>query len=194
MGRFPDALRTALAERGWSQSELARRSKAVNQSTIGRYLAGTDLPKPGTLDSLCEPFPVEVREGLTAAYLTEHIPASVRERVKVSIVQENGEPPVELNPEQPMPGSELERILHTLGREAIRNPNLFHILDHLAAPLEGRKPLMEQERQGLTVFTVEEQARIAAAEEEVAAQERAAGETPKPRRTRYTKRKTDDGA
>ena len=145
------------------------------------------MPKPETLDLLIAPFETRVREELSTAYLSEHIPASVRESVRVSIYQSDGKPPVDLIPDQPAPGSDLERILRTLGREAVKNVNLYHILDHLAAPLENRKPLMEQEREDLTVFTVEEQARIEAAEKEVSKQER--GEkAPKVSRTKYTPR------
>ncbi|WP_309671059.1 hypothetical protein [Gemmatimonas sp.] len=62
---FGDRLRVAMASRGWSNSELARRFQALRESngnplespptrTIGQYLAGSRLPRADGLRDLAE--------------------------------------------------------------------------------------------------------------------------------------------
>lgn len=189
MSRFPDALRSALAEMKWSASEIARRSKAVSQPSVGRYLAGIDLPKPGTLDQLCSPFPAHIQEELTAAYLSEHIPFSIRERVHVTIAKvgtQNAEP---FALDRPTPGSHGDWVISTLSRAMMTDPNLALVLDYLASGIEGRPPMSDQTGEDLAVRTLEEQTRIDEAEREISALE--SGKKP-PRKIRYTSPKRRD--
>ncbi|HWL72127.1 MAG TPA: helix-turn-helix transcriptional regulator [Geminicoccus sp.] len=58
---FGRRLRGLLAQRGWSQSELARRAR-IGRDNISGYVRGQNLPGPTILNRIAEALGVDVSE------------------------------------------------------------------------------------------------------------------------------------
>lgn len=95
-GAPPEAIRTefarrlqaALNERGWTQSELARRvapllkDSRIGRDNISKYVRGKVLPMPPALEAISKVLEMRANELLpmrAAASGTEHPPISVRD-------------------------------------------------------------------------------------------------------------------
>ena len=69
---FARRLQRMLAEKGWNQSELARRiarsegSEAIDRSSVSLYIRGKTLPRPETLYHIAKVFDVEASDLLPA--------------------------------------------------------------------------------------------------------------------------------
>lgn len=69
---FARRLQRMLAERGWNQSELARRisqsegSESVDRSSVSLYIRGKTLPRPETLYHIAKVFDVDPGDLLPA--------------------------------------------------------------------------------------------------------------------------------
>ena len=182
MTHFADALRSALAEMDWKPGELERRSKSVTRPTLSRYLSGEDLPKTSTLDLICLAFPEDLRQALVSAYLLDQIPPSAKKLVGVTSVQEDGVVTSVHQPGKPVAGSELEEIFSILAGRAIYDRNLYIVLAYLA---DKTVALYEQEGEDdLGEFSVEERARLEAAQKQVEAR---VGKGKGAERVRYDK-------
>ena len=138
MGQFGIALQMAFDEAGWSQAEAASRSGVVSQPTIGRYLRGVSLPEPEILEALVRQMSPRVQEKVVVAYLSDQVPASVGDKVRVEISDGKRELGEELVYGRAPNGSILKKDLETLERLALKDPHLAKALNYMAASLEGR--------------------------------------------------------
>ncbi len=132
-----------MEEMRWTQLDLVNHTKAVNQSSLSRYLASNDLPKVSTLELICRELPEQIRQDLTAAYLTDQIPPSSSDLVSITPRNDGMLEPAPYVVGKAPPGSTLRRDLDILERRAVDDPNLAKALNYLASSLEGAMPSPE---------------------------------------------------
>jgi len=75
MSRFSHALTTALQDLGWTQLELANRTRLA-PSQINKYVRGKLEPGAGALETICREFPEGQRANVVAAWLRDAVPQS----------------------------------------------------------------------------------------------------------------------
>lgn len=137
MGQFGIALQMALDSSGWTQSDAAEKSGIVSQPTIGRYIRGISLPEPEKLEALIARMEDRVRENVVAAYLNDHVPASVSGKIKVELSDHPGGRKEDVVYGRAPHGSILRQDLDKLELLALKNPNLAKTINYMVASLEG---------------------------------------------------------
>jgi len=118
--RFAVELRNVIDEcYDGNMAEYCRASK-VSSGTIGHYLSSNRYPGPERLDNLLRPLQGKWKMRLLESYLTDLVPANVRQHVKVQSGERKALKPVELDAD--MGVSEKTRCaLGWLGRLAADN-------------------------------------------------------------------------
>ena len=183
MGQFSAALRAAMRDLKWTQSDIVTKFQAVSQPTLSRYLAGSDLPKLGSLEAICKHMPERLREDVTAAYLTDHIPPSATELIAVTSLKDGKPVPPKYVYGKAAPGSLLRKDLDILERRALDDPNLAKALNYLAASLEGGSPSPEYyNTEGSEHYSVKEDPAVQAAEQQLRDSGSQTPPKPRPRR------------
>ena len=186
MTQFAAVLKAAIDDSGFSQREIARRADGLEQSSLSRFLGG-DLPRKETLDQLCRVFPRHVQH-LTAAYLTDLIPEAAAKFVAVSTVQEEGIGRHEYRVGEVPVGSILAKDLLTLGRAAMRKPNLAKMLNYFASLERGEDPHPDYYEPDEPTRNLREDPRYLSAKEELENRKR-----PSAKPSRRSKKRPSDG-
>lgn len=134
-GRADDAMKAAFAqrlvavmrERGWTQSELARRAR-IGRDNVSGYIRGKNLPGPAILNRLAVALAVGPEELIPVA--AHDLPSTTkRNGFTLRHLTDDGNR-VWLQVEQTLPWDQAEAILRILGHSLQRPPAS---LDHRLA-------------------------------------------------------------